>query len=58
MRKKSLKKVVLALGLGIGLSSTLPAAAGSYCYELYKKCDFGGQTWACQQYMRECGELP
>ena len=58
MSKKSLKKVALALGLGLGLSATLPAVAGNYCYDLYQKCDLGGQTWACLQYMRVCGPLP
>lgn len=55
MKVTKLKKVLLAIGLGVGLSGamTTSAVALPTCADLYDMCQ-EGNNWACFNYNRTC----
>lgn len=55
MRITKFKKVLLAIGLGIGLSGamTTSAVAIPQCDDLKDMCQ-EGNSWACMTYNRSC----
>ena len=54
-----LKKAMLMLGLGLGMSATIiPNASAVNCRALWIDCDWNGNYQACVDYTRWCGDLP
>ena len=54
MKLTKMKKIVLAMSLGLGISVFAgTASAGPSCIELKDMCDVGNQ-WACITYNRMC----
>lgn len=53
MKVSNMKKVLLAIGLGFGISGALPVAyaypSGATCADLKTQCEAGNQN-ACQSY--------
>ena len=54
MKATNLKKVVLALSMGLGLSVAMSGSVNAMsCSYILMKCNTGIQT-LCAQYMEEC----
>ena len=62
MKVNKAKKLLLTLGLGVGMSISMTTAASvrEYCNALLYQCEYGqGEVYqACIDYSRFCGPIP
>ena len=54
MRK--LKIALFAVGLGMGMASSMSSAAT--CRDLLRMCEYDGIASACRAYSSYCGDIP